>query len=93
MKQKIKKMTVLLLTVILLFSCSEKNLQFEDVNLITQEFPVNSDNETFVSSKQAIEIAEKFFSKEGSVKKSIGKCLGRNGKGCRKQQQRCNVCC
>ena len=57
-----------LLAVIFLSACSEK-LPTEDLNLnLTQEqqLPANSD-EGFVTSKQAAEIAEKFFNRESGA--------------------------
>ena len=53
----------MLFAVLFLFACSEK-LPMEDLNLnLKQEITANSD-ESFVTSKQAAEIAEKFLSKE-----------------------------
>ena len=51
-----------------MIACSDDRLFTEDVNLnYEQELPANPNDETFVSSKQAIEIVEKFFNRESGA--------------------------
>ncbi|MDR2909892.1 MAG: C10 family peptidase, partial [Bacteroidales bacterium] len=52
-----------------LFSCSEKDLLPEDVNIapVQEEISANTGDETFVSSEQALGIAGKFLSSESGL--------------------------
>ncbi|MDR2910522.1 MAG: C10 family peptidase [Bacteroidales bacterium] len=63
------KLIISLLFMVFLFSCSEKDLLPEDVNIapLQEEIPVNANGETFVSSEQALEIAGKFLSGESGT--------------------------
>ena len=62
MKLNFLKYIISLTVALFLFSCSEK-LPLEEMNLNVEQEEI-FDNENFVSSKQALEIAEKFLSKE-----------------------------
>ena len=69
MKYSNFKYVISLLAVLFMFSCSEK-LPMEEVNLnlAQEEIVANTDDESFVSSAQALEIAEKFLSREDGAK-------------------------
>jgi hypothetical protein len=58
------KLTFSLLLTVLLFSCSEKDLLTEDVNVTPVQEAIPEGSGDFVSQEQALEIAGKFLSGE-----------------------------
>jgi len=69
MTKKFFKMVVTMCTALFLFACSNGDVLVEQLE-VAQEVPAISVDETFVSSNQAVDIANAFFTKQfGNISK------------------------